>query len=90
MARGFLDEQISDGSVGRRGSAFSDHFVEIAAVVERGLTGKARRFNLGTKTCFVPFSQMSAETRNEVKGLEVGARITLCLSEWFCKQEGLI
>lgn len=90
MGRGFLDEQISDGSVGHRGSAFADRFVEIAAVVDRGITGKARRFNLGTKTCFVPFSQMSAESRNEVRGLEVGSKITLCLSEWFCKQEGLI
>lgn len=90
MARGFLDEQISDGAVGHRGSAYSGRFVEIAAVVERGLTGKARRFNVGSKTLFVPFSQMSAETRNEVKGLEVGTPITLCLTEWFCEQEGLI
>lgn len=90
MPRGFLDEQVSDGSVGHRGSAFADRFVELSAIIERGTTGKARRFNFGTKTVMVPFSQMSAETRNEVRGREVGASVTLGLTEWFCKQEGLI
>lgn len=90
MARGFLDEQVSDGSVGHRGSAFADRFIEFSAVIERGMTGKARRFNLGTRTVMVPFSQMSAETRNEVRGREVGASVTLCLTEWFCKKEELI
>lgn len=104
MARGFLDDDAGrrgaatirggvdggtltwpDGRTERVG-----RFVELAAVVARGMTGKARRFDFGTRSVMVPFSQMSAETRNEVKGLNVGAAITLCLTEWFCQREGLI
>lgn len=89
MPRGFLDEARPRDRDGL-GTPTGHSFVEISAIVARGITGKARRFDVGTKQLFIPFSQMSQETRELVKAMDAGRAVTLSVTEWFARQEGLI
>lgn len=91
MARGFLDEREDDGDRGFGGAAGGGMgHVAIAAVIVKGMTAKARRFDVGTKQLFIPYSQLSQATRDTIKSLDAGASVTLHVAEWFATKEGLI
>lgn len=86
MSRGFLDEDAGSREDERAARDFENDAreVEISGRFTGGKTAKAREFSDGTRTFWVPNSQIRGSTQDR-PGI-----ITLRVTEWWAKKEGLM